>query len=588
MYEGIMKIFIKLSWFMKQEKASYIWGILSLAVIAVLNLIPPMITATIIDEMTNGTLTVQTLLLLVVGLFINAAIIFAMRYVWRICIFGASFRLERLLRLRLFEHFAKMSPSFFKENRVGDLMAHATNDLKSVQRVAGIGVLQGADALISGLSTLVAMIFFVDLKLTLITLIPMPFMIIGAQMLSKKLHTTFHKAQDAFSNLNNRTLESINGIKVTKTFGQEKEEVASFKEETQDVYKKNMAYVPWDAGFDPLIEIIVVICYILLFITGATMIENHQVSVGQLTAMVSYMNLLIWPMLALGFLYNNVERGNVSYDRIQKLFDVTPEVRNVKNAIQQVPTGDITFDVQDFRYEDSTAPVIDHVQFSVKPKETLGIVGKTGAGKTTLIKLLLRESDSFKGSIHFGDYETYRYDLGMYHQAFGYVPQDQFLFSMSIADNIRFGKSDASMEEVKQAAKLANVHEDIEGFAEGYETMVGERGVSLSGGQKQRIAIARALLLDPEVLILDDSLSAVDAKTEERILTSLKEVRNNKTTIIVAHRFSAIKHANQIIVMDQGKIIERGIHDQLAAGNGWYAEIYKLQETYQGGTSYES
>ncbi len=583
-----MKIFMKLSWFMKQEKASYIWGILSLATIAILNLIPPMITATLIDQMTNQTLRVQTLLLLVGGLLVNAVIIFAMRFVWRICIFGASFRLERLLRLRLFEHFAKMSASFFKENRVGDLMAHATNDLKSVQRVAGLGVLQGADALISGVSTLLAMIFFVDLKLTLITLIPMPFMIIGAQILSKKLHTTFHKAQDAFSNLNNRTLESINGIKVTKTFGQEKEEVASFEDETQDVYKKNMAYVPWDAGFDPLIEIIVVISYILLFIFGARMIEANQVSVGQLTAMVSYMNLLIWPMLALGFLYNNVERGNVSYDRIQALFDVKPEVRNVKHAIQEKPHGDLVFDVTDFRYEDSNQPVLHDVHFEVKPKETLGIVGKTGAGKTTIIKLLLRESDSFKGSIHFGMHETYRYDLGLYHQAFGYVPQDQFLFSMSIADNIRFGNIEATMEQVKAAAKLASVHDDIEGFAQGYETMVGERGVSLSGGQKQRIAIARALLLDPEVLILDDSLSAVDAKTEEQILASLKQVRHNKTTIIVAHRFSAIKHADQIIVMDKGEIVERGKHEQLAIRGGWYAEIYKLQETYQGGTSHES
>lgn len=578
-----MQIFKKLSWFFKQEKKSYFGGIFALAVIAVLNLFPPMITGGIIDQIEFNELTYETVIVSAVVLVVNALIMFFMRYLWRICIFGSAFRLERILRFRLFEHFTKMSSNFFQKYRVGDLMAHATNDLRSIQRLAGLGVLQLADALITGSSVLFAMIVFVDLKLTLITLIPMPFMIIGSQVIGKRLHTTFTAAQQAFSSMNNRTHESVSGIKVTKTFGQEEEEIESFREETYDVYKKNMRTVMYDAAFDPMIEIIIIACYVLLFIFGAGMIQSGDVTLGNLVAMVNYMNMLIWPMLAFGFLYNNIERGNVSYERIEELLSIKSDIQNVENPIDKVPTGDIFFDVQSFAYGQKDVPVLEDIKFELKQRQTLGIAGKTGAGKTTLVKLMLREYDHYKGTIRFGDSEIYKYDVDKYHKAFGYVPQDQFLFSATVADNIRFGCMEASMDEVIAAAKMASVHEDIEGFAQGYETVVGERGVSLSGGQKQRIAIARALLLNPEVLILDDSLSAVDAKTEERILEALRVNRENKTTIIVAHRFSAIKHANLILVLDEGKVKERGTHSELIKQDGWYAYINSQQELYQGG-----
>lgn len=578
-----MQIFKKLSWFFKQEKKSYFGGIFALAVIAVLNLFPPMITGGIIDQIEFNELTYETVIVSAVVLVVNALIMFFMRYLWRICIFGSAFRLERILRFRLFEHFTKMSSNFFQKYRVGDLMAHATNDLRSIQRLAGLGVLQLADALITGSSVLFAMIVFVDLKLTLITLIPMPFMIIGSQVIGKRLHTTFTAAQQAFSSMNNRTHESVSGIKVTKTFGQEQEEIESFREETYDVYKKNMRTVMYDAAFDPMIEIIIIACYVLLFIFGAGMIQSGDVTLGNLVAMVNYMNMLIWPMLAFGFLYNNIERGNVSYERIEELLSIKSDIQNIDHPIDKIPTGDIFFDVHSFAYGQKDTPVLEDIKFELKQRQTLGIAGKTGSGKTTLVKLMLREYDHYKGTICFGDSEIYKYDVDKYHKAFGYVPQDQFLFSATVADNIRFGCMEASMDEVIAAAKMASVHEDIEGFAQGYETVVGERGVSLSGGQKQRIAIARALLLNPEVLILDDSLSAVDAKTEERILEALRVNRENKTTIIVAHRFSAIKHANLILVLDEGKVKERGTHNELIKQDGWYAYINSQQELYQGG-----
>jgi len=578
-----MQIFKKLSWFFKQEKKAYFKGIFALGVIAILNLFPPMIIGGIIDEIEFHLVTFEDVVRAALILVGNALIMFFMRYLWRIYIFGAAFRLERILRFRLFEHFTKMSATFFQKYRVGDLMAHATNDLRSIQRLAGLGVLQLADALMTGGSVLFAMVVFVDVKLTLLTLLPMPLMVIGSQMIGKKLHITFHASQQAFSSMNNRTHESVEGIKVTKTFGQEEQEIESFKAESEDVYKKNMRTVLFDAAFDPMIEIIIIACYVLLFVFGAKMIQDGNVTIGDLVAMVSYMNMLIWPMLAFGFLYNNVERGNVSYSRIEELLNIQSQIQNVEHPVMHSPSGDICFELNHFAYDKQSEIVLQDIHFKLKKGQTLGIAGKTGSGKTTLIKLLLHEFDHYQGTIRFGDYEIYKYDIDCYHQAFGYVPQDQFLFSASIIDNIRFGCMQASKEEVIAAAKMAAVHEDIEGFAQGYETIVGERGVSLSGGQKQRIAIARALLLNPEVLILDDSLSAVDAKTEEQILNTLKQNRINKTTIIVAHRFSAIKHANFIIVLDEGKIKESGVHNALIKQDGWYAFINSQQELYQGG-----
>lgn len=583
-----MQIFNRLGWFFKLEKKSYILGVSSLFVIALLNLIPPKIIGMMIDKMTSQTLDVSTLVLSITIIFVNAFIIFGLRYVWRIYIFGSAFRLERILRLRLFEHFTKMSSSFFQTYRVGDLMAHATNDLKSVQAVAGAGVLQFADALITGISVLLAMFFGVSFKLTLIILIPMPLMIIGAQLLGKKLYRVFHVAQKAFSGMNNRAHESVAGIKVTKTFNQEQEEIETFKEVASDVYVKNRRVALFNAAFDPFIEIIMIACYVLLFIFGAKFIQAGELTIGNLVTMVSYMNMFIWPMLAFGFLYNTIERGNVSYNRIEALFAIEAEVQDVDHPIHEVVKGSIHYDLDAFTYSAKVDPVLQDIHFELAQGETLGLVGKTGAGKTTLIKLLLREYNHYDGSIMIGKHEINSYALATYHQSIGYVPQDQFLFSLTIEENIRFGNPNATKEQVIAAAKMASVHDDIIGFEKGYDTLTGERGVSLSGGQKQRIAIARALILDPEILILDDSLSAVDAKTEERILQQLKVNREGKTTIIIAHRFSAIKHAHQIIVLEDGKVAERGKHEQLIQADGWYAAIFKQQELSQGSDENES
>ena len=573
---GVLK---KLFWFFKKEKWSYIIGILSLLLIAVLNLLPVKIIGRLTDYIDTHTLTAELLFFYVVSLLVLALAIYGLRYLWRICIFGVSMKLEKKLRNDLFSHFTKMSAAFYHNNRVGDLMAHATNDVKSVQRLAGGGVLQAVDAIMTGVSVLCAMAFTISLKLTLVAIIPLPLIIFGSQFLGKKLHSTFFKAQEAFSDMNNRVHETVAGIKVTKSFGQEEQEIKKFINDTEDVKQKNMVVAKYDSFFDPLITMVITLSFVLVFVYGLKLMQNNEISTGDMVSFISYIYSLIWPMMAFGFFYNNIERGSVAYERIEKLLSVNEDIINHENAITELPKGKLVVNIKSFCYPDSPqTKVLDKFKFSLNSGETLGLVGKTGSGKSTLIKLLLREYDNYVGKIKYGEYQLVEYDLLYLRKAIGYVPQEQFLFSMSILDNIKFGKPEATFEEVEKVAKIAAIHDDIMEFSDKYETMVGERGVSLSGGQRQRLAIARALLLDPELLILDDSLSAVDAKTEEAILNSLKNNRQNKTTIISAHRLSALAHAQLILVVEGGCIIEQGTHQSLMENEGWYAMVYHQQE----------
>lgn len=574
-----MKIVNRISWFIKEEKWAYIIGVSALGAVALFNLLPPYIMGVIIDKIIAGNLTHETLLFYVLSLFLIAITVYALRYLWRLFIFGTSFRLERKMRLRLFEHFTKMSPVFFQDFRTGDLMAHATNDIRAIQRVAGNGVLQFADALLTGTFVLLAMIFNISWKMTLIAVLPMPLMIIGSQKLGKRLHKSFKISQASFSDLNNRVHESISGIKVTKTFGQEREEIEKFEEVTEDVYKKYMKVTYYDTLFNPLVMFVVTLVYVLILVAGIYFIQTGEITTGELSTFVAYVHTLLWPMMAIGFLFNTIERGNASFDRIENLMNIKEDIVNFDKISMSAFEGDIEFKIDHFAYPDTPeTPALESIYFNLKEGQTLGIVGKTGSGKSTLIKLLLREYDEYEGSITYNNENIKDINLHQLRQAIGYVPQDNFLFSMSILDNIRFGKPNASFEEVVEAASIAGVHEDIMGFAMQYDTMMGERGISLSGGQRQRVSIARALLMESNILILDDSLSAVDAKTEALILSGLKNSRESKTNIILAHRLSALSHSDLIIVLENGRIVERGTHDSLLKDKGWYAMIYQQQE----------
>ncbi len=573
-----MKVFLDLKWFFKQEKKAYIIGILTLLFVAFLQLIPPKIIGIFVDHITESTLDGKRLLILLGILILSAILMYVLRYYWRIMIFGSSLKLARQLRTELFKQFTKMSHSFYQRKRVGDLMAHATNDLQAIQQTAGLGVLTFVDSLATGGFVIIAMATTISWKLTLISLIPLPLMAILTNMYGSMLHKRFHKAQEAFSSLNDKTQESVTGIKVIKTFGQEKEEIEDFRSLSEEVVEKNIAVSRIDALFDPTISLIIGISFFLSISFGAKFVLNDELTIGQLVSFTAYLGLLIWPMLAFGMLFNIIERGRASNDRVSALLREQSDIIDDPDAFEEVPCGDIQFKIASFTYPEESDPVLKNIHFILKKGETLGVVGKTGAGKTTLLKLLTREFDGINGTIEFAGYSLQRYKLEKLREAFGYVPQEHFLFSATVGENISFINPETDVETIYQSARLANIHDDILQFSDGYDTVVGERGVSLSGGQKQRISIARALMMDPEVLLLDDSLSAVDAKTEEAILNALRQDREGKTTIISAHRLSAIQHADVIIVLEEGQIAQRGTHEQLMNEEGWYKEMYLQQQ----------
>ncbi|WP_142827904.1 ABC transporter transmembrane domain-containing protein [Planococcus soli] len=573
-----MRVFWELGWFFKERKEQYLLGIFLLLIVAFLGVLPPRIIGFVVDRISQDTLTPEYLLQWLGILAAAALAMYVLRYAWRLLIFGSSILLARNLRERLFQHFTQMSPAFYQKRRVGDLMAHATNDLQAVQQTAGAGVLTLVDSIATGGFVIAAMAITIDWKLTLIVLLPMPLMAYMTNYYGKLMHQRFHGAQEAFSGLNDKTQESISGMKVIKTFGQEQQDIEDFTKMSERVVAENIRVARVDSLFDPTISAIIGVCYFLTISFGSYFVVNGDMTIGDLVAFTAYLGLLVWPMLAFGWLFNIVERGRASYDRIRLLLAEPIDIDDRKDAIDEDPTGDLTVSLDRFQFTGDQRTALKNVHFTVKRGETLGIAGKTGSGKSVILRLLLREFDNYEGSILFGGNSIDSFKKQRLRQAIGYVPQDHFLFSTSIAGNIAFARPDASLQSVQEAAALAHIHEDILNFTDGYATMVGERGVSLSGGQKQRISIARALMTKPELLILDDSLSAVDAKTEEAILKALKKTRTGKTTIITSHRLSAIQHAHQILVMDGGTVAEIGSHEELMRKKGRYYEMYELQQ----------
>lgn len=580
-----MKIIKDLWWFFRLEKKRYIIGILALILVAILNLVPPKVMGGVIDRVTSGELTQGQLLMSLFLLGLSAFAMYFLRYIWRMYILGTSYRLGQIMRFRLFDHFTKMSPSFYQKHRTGDLMAHATNDINALTRLAGAGVMSAVDATITAFVTLVTMAFSISWQMTLVAVIPLPFMAYATSRLGRKTHQAFGKSQAAFSELNNKVQESVSGIKVTKSFGYQEDELQSFQEINDMTFVKNMKTMKYDVMFDPLVLLFIGASYVLSLLMGAFMVSAGQVTVGNLVTFITYLDMLVWPLMAIGFLFNMIQRGSVSYNRINRLLKETSDVQESKQPLQTIQNGTLVYDIDSFHYENEET--LSDIHFALEQGQTLGLVGQTGSGKTTLIRLLLREYDLTDGRIMLDGNNIKDYKLSDLRRLIGYVPQDQFLFATSILENIRFGNPDASLEKVEAATKLSRVYDDIMATPDGFETLIGEKGVSLSGGQKQRIAMSRAMILDPEILILDDSLSAVDAKTEHAIIENLKQTRQHKSTIITAHRLSAVVHADLILVLQDGHIIERGCHEDLIKQGGWYADTYEAQQLEMEGDSDE-
>ncbi|KRN52053.1 multidrug ABC superfamily ATP binding cassette transporter, ABC protein [Pediococcus damnosus] len=545
---------------------------------AVLNVLPPKIIGNLVQLISTNKLKATTLTFSLIVLVSVAILQYLFRFGWRSRIFGGAARLEKTLRSRLFTHYMQMDQTFYQEHRTGDLMAHATNDLQAIQQVAGSGILSFADSIITGITTIIAMMVLVDWRLTLLAMIPFPLLAISAGYLGTKIHIAFRKSQAAFSRLNNKTQESVMGIKVIKSLGQDKEDTADFEKLIDQTIKINRKVNALDAMFNPMTTILIGVSYMITLVLGGSFVVHNVINIGQLVSFISYITMLIWPMFAIGNLFNIMERGNASYDRVNLLLHAKSSIIDDKHAVKQRATGDLNFAIQSFTYPGDEQSSLNRVSFKLPAGNTLGLVGKVGTGKSTIMKLILREFDDYKGEITVGGINIKDYALNTYLPSIGYVPEESFLFSDTIKNNIKFGDFSATDEEVIEAAKKSDLYDDILDQPDQFDTEVGEQGVSLSGGQRQRLAIARALIINPEILLLDDALSAVDGETEHEILKELRKERKGKTTIIAAHRLSSVMNANEILVLDSGEIIQRGTHEELLKQDGWYQDMFHRQQ----------
>ena len=577
--------------YLLQYKWHYAAGIAVLLLVDLASLYIPQFTGEIIDGLTDGTLTDAGALL--AGIFAAGLTMTLGRFGWRFFIVGASRGIEYRLRNDMFAHLETLSARYYNSRKTGDLMAHFTNDLQAVRQACGMAVITAFDAVIMTLMVLVKMILYVSFRLTVFAFIPLTLVAVSCYFFgieSKKRHL---KRQQAFSDLSDKVQESFAGIRVLKAFVQEEKDLASFDRASRNSMEKTLSAVKLWAVVNPFLDAVTGVSLLLTLVFGGRMVLDGQISIGQFVAFNSYIGMLVWPMIACGDSINAFTQAAAAFRRIAMIFQEKPDIIDLCPAPAQEGeagmrlTGGIDIKDLTFTYPDGITPVLSHVSLRVEPGEMLGILARTGSGKSTLADLLLRVYDCEKGAILLDGAPIDEYPLAVLHRDIAYVPQDNFLFSDTLEENIAFGLEERIAdhpdlrERIVQAAKDACIHDNIMEFPEGYRTLVGERGVTLSGGPKQRSAIARALLKDAAVLILDDSLSAVDTDTEEQILNNLLRIRKGKTTILIAHRISTLQQADHIAVLEEGKLTEYGTHRELLEAGGFYARICEKQRLEQ-------
>ncbi|GKX30378.1 multidrug ABC transporter ATP-binding protein [Vallitalea longa] len=565
--------------YFKKYKFHFLMGFFALLVVDIFQLQIPVITGNITDGLQSGYYEFSNLLNQVLNLLLIGVIISGFRFVWRYFIFGTSRKIEYGLRNDFFGHLEKLSLRFFNEHKTGDLMAHATNDLNAIRMMVGPGVLMSLDAITLLVLVIYQMITKISLNLTLVAIIPLPLIAIGGFFFGKAIRSRFKNKQEAFAHMSEMVQENISGVQVVKAFVQESKEIKAFNKINKDNYNKNMRVIKLHAIMNPLATLVTGLSIAIVLGYGGYMTMLGNISLGDFVAFTQYLLMLVWPMIAFGWCINIMSQGLASLSRFQKILDEKPEILD-EGTVKEIESikGDIAIKNLTFNYPGSDIKDLDNISITVNKGETLGIVGRTGSGKTTLVNMLLRMYNPPRGTIFIDNQDIMNIPLKVLRHSIGYVPQDNFLFSDTISRNIAFGVIETSDEYIECAARNANVHDNIIEFSHKYETIVGERGVTLSGGQKQRISIARALIKDPAIMILDDSVSAVDTNTEEQILRHIKDERKDKTTIIIAHRISTIQNSDKIIVIDEGKIIESGNHESLLEQKGLYYNMVQKQQ----------
>ncbi len=562
--------------YLRRYRRQYVLGFLVLVVNVAVYTSIPYILKLAIDGLSRGFARGQ---LAEFSLLLIAAVLLRglLQYWQRSILITTSRDIEYDLRNDLLWHLEKLSMSFFQGNRTGDLMARSTNDLSAVRNMLGPGIMYSANAVVLVVVVL-AILLRLDWRLTLIAFIPAPAISLSVQWFGKRIHDRFERIQAMFSSLATRVEENLSGLRVVRAFAREPQEIEAFERLNADYVRRNLRLVKLSGSFDPVLQLLLGIAFVLVLWFGGRAVLEHQISLGSFVAFNAYMMQMSFPMIALGFVINLVQRGSASLERIQEIFRSQPGIADGPQTDPSLASirGEIEFRHLSFAYPGGP-PVLTDVNLHVPVGWTVALVGHTGAGKSTLASLLPRLYDAAPGMVLVDGKPLERFPVEVLRRAIGLVPQESFLFSDTLRAKIAFGAPDAGDERIERAADVASLSIDVADFPDGYDTRVGERGLTLSGGQKQRTALARAVLRDPKILILDDSLSSVDTLTEERILERLQEVMRGRTTLLISHRISTIRGADLIVVLENGAIVERGTHAELIGQGGAYAELYEKQ-----------
>lgn len=577
MSDKLSQTFIRVIPYLKKSYQKILWGIVMLILVDVVQLAIPKIMQYAIDHIQDRKIDSTGLLYVGMLLFGMAIGIMILRYFWRVLIIGNSFTIERHIRQDFYDHLLLQSPNFFNKAKTGDLMAYATNDLNAVRMLFGMGFIAASDIFLMTIASFSFMVS-INFKLTMLAVIPLPILSFAISYFGKKMHKKFAKVQESFASMSGAVQESISGIRVVKAFGQEEAEIRKMDVFSLDYVKQNISMAKLAGVFHPFMGYVISFSMIVTLVLGGKAAINDEITIGGFIAFYSYLGMLVWPMIAIGWIVDMYQRGTASLKRLNEIFVLNPEINDDEAdfSIEELH-GNLEIKDLSFRYREELPDIFTGISTSVKQGQTLAIVGPTGCGKTTFIDLLSRVYNPPKDSVFIDGHDIYQIPLKVLRKDMVMVPQDIFLFSDTIANNIRLGNPNATMEDVYDAAKAAQIYDEIMGFELKFETIIGERGITLSGGQKQRVAIARALLTKPNILILDDALSAVDTKTERYLLEQLISLRKGLTTIIIAHRISSLQHADNIIVLADGKIIETGTHAQLIAQDGLYNDLVEKQ-----------